>query len=207
MKLYNGLSPNGARVTVFLAEKGIDLPTQDIDILGGEARMEAFSRINPLGQVPVLELDDGFKLTESIAICRYLERLHLEPSLFGKTPREEAVIEMWTRRIELRLFNVASAISLHEFEFFKDMVDQNADYAAAQRREFAKRLVWFDGELADGRPFVAGEAFSIADIVGMGMLFLMGFSGLEIADDLVHVKRWAEAVKSRPTFPKMPQTG
>lgn len=205
MKLYNGLSPNGLRVMVFLAEKGVEMPTQMIDILSGETRQDTFLAINPLGQVPVLELDDGTRLTESIAICRYLEHLHPEPHLFGTTPRAQAIVEMWMRRMELRLFNTASDIGLHEFELFKDVVEQNADYAQSQRRLFAERLGWFNSALSDGRPFVVGETFSMADIIGMGMLFLMGFCGLEIPADLTHARRWAAAMKTRPSFPTMPQ--
>jgi len=204
MKLYNGISPNGLRVTIFLAEKKIEVPTQQINIIGGEARQEAFRKINPLPQVPVLELDDGVRLTESIAICRYLERLNPEPALFGKSSQEEAVIEMWMRRIELNLFDTISSIGLHELEFFKDTLEQNASYTASQRREFARRLAWFDEAMSDGRLFVAGKTFSIADIVGMGMLFLMQFSGVELPPKLTHARRWETAMKARPSFPGTP---
>lgn len=204
MKLYNGMSPNGARVAVFLAEKEIEIPTQPVDLMAGEQRTDWFLEINSLGQVPVLELDDGSHLTESIAICRYLETLHPEPALFGKTPREQAFVEMWIRRIELWLFNVAGDIGQHEFPFFKDRIEQNADYAASRRRDFAQRLRWLDQELSDDRPFVGGERFSMADIVGMTMLMLAGFAAIALPDELTHVKRWEAAMKARPSFPSMP---
>ncbi|MEM9524656.1 MAG: glutathione S-transferase family protein, partial [Pseudomonadota bacterium] len=184
MKLFNGISPNGARVAIFLAEKGIEIPVQPIDLMAGEARTEAFRKINSLGQVPVLQLDDGRHLAESIAICRYLEQLHPKPALFGGTPVEKAFVEMWIRRMELRLFNTVGDVGLHEFEFFKDHVEQNADYAAAQRRQFFERLKWLEEELADGRPFVTGETFSMADIVGMTMLLIMGYAGIALPADL-----------------------
>ena len=205
MKLYNGFSPNGARVAIFLAEKGIDLPTQTIDIFKGETRTDAFREINSLGQVPVLELDDGRRLCETIAICRYLEHLYPDPALFGTDPETQAFIEMWTRRMELWLFNVAADVPLHRMEIFKDIIEQNADYAASRARAFDKRLFWFDQELSDGRPFVAGEAFSIADIVGMSMLMIVRFMGMEIPASLSHVKRWESAVTARPSFPQLPQ--
>lgn len=204
MKIYNAISPNGARIAVFLAEKGIEIPTQQINLMAGEAATDEFLKINSLGQVPVLELDDGRHLTESLAICRYLEHLHPEPALFGKTPVEQAFVEMWSRRMELRLFNVVGDIGLHEFEFFKGRVEQNAEYAASRRRDFEARLRWLDAELSDERPFLAGEAFSVADITGMAMLMITGFAGINIPNELTHVKRWEIAVTSRPSFPKMP---
>lgn len=205
MKLYNGFSPNGARVAIFVAEKGLDLPVETIDIFKGETRTEAFREINSLGQVPVLELDDGRRLCESIAICRYLDHLYPNPPLFGTGAEDQAFVEMWTRRMELWLFNVAADVPLHRVEIFKDIVEQNADYAASRARAFDKRLVWFDRELSDGRPFVTGPSFSIADIVGMTMLIVTRFMGMKIPQSLTHVKRWENAVVTRPSFPAMPQ--
>ena len=204
MKLYNAASPNGARVAVFLAEKGVEIPTQQINLMAGEAATDEFLKINSLGQVPVLELDDGRHLTESIAICRYLEHLHPDPALFGKTPVDQAFVEMWSRRMELRLFNAVGDIGLHEFEFFKDHVEQNAAYAASRRRDFDQRLRWLDMELSDERPFLAGEAFSVADITGMAMLMITGFAGINVPDELARVKRWEISMRARPSFPKMP---
>ena len=204
MKLYNGLSPNGARVAIFLAEKKIELPTQAIDIMKGETRTEEFLRVNSLGQVPVLELDDGRHLTESIAICRYLEHLHPEPALFGTMPEEQAFIEMWARRIELGIMRSIGDVALHEFEFFKDRIEQNADYAASMRRSFQTQLQWLDEALSDERPFLAGETFSIADVIGMSMLIVTDFGKYDIPDELRRVKRWEASVRARPSFPKLP---
>lgn len=204
MKLYNGMSPNGARVEIFMAEKGIEIPTQSVDLMANEAQAPDFLKINALGQVPVLQLNDGRHLTESVAICRYLEHLFPDPNLFGKTPEEQAFIEMWMRRMELWLFNVAGDVGLHEIEFFKYRVEQNADYAAYCRRTLVDRLAWLDTEMADGRSFIAGDAFTMADIIGMTLLFIMGFTQIEIPSELTNVIRWQQAMVSRPTFPKMP---
>jgi glutathione S-transferase len=114
MKLYNGLSPNGARVTTFLAEKGVDIPTVDISVLDGQTRTPEFRKINSLGQVPVLELDDGTILTESVAICRYLELIHPKPSLFGESRVEQAQIEMWNRRMERHIFDTVGNVGMHK---------------------------------------------------------------------------------------------
>ena len=205
MKLHNGFSPNGARVAIFLAEKGLDLAIEPVDVVGGGTHTEAFRQINTLEQVPVLELDDGRYLAESVAICRYLEERHPEPALFGASPEERAFVDMWIRRIELNLFNVAGDIGQHEFEFFKDRIEQNAAFAAARRRDLDQKFRWLDGELSDGRPFVAGADFSMADIIGMTMLMLIGFAGIAIPEDLAHARRWAGAVRSRPSFPQMPK--
>lgn len=204
MKLYNGVSPNGARVMIYMAEKGIEIPTQSIDIMANESHTPEFLKVNALGQVPVLQLDDGRYLTESIAICRHLESLHPSPSLFGETPEEQAFVEMWMRRMELWLFNVAGDVGLHEIEFFKYRVDQNADYAAYCRRILVERLAWLDTEMADGREFIAGDTFTMADIIGMGLVMVMGFTQIETPPELTNVARWQQVVASRPTFPQMP---
>lgn len=205
MKLYNGFSPNGARVSIFIAEKSIDLPVKEINVLRGETRTETFLKMNSLGQVPVLELDDGRCLTESVAICRYLEELHPDPALFGSTPEERAFIEMWTRRMELWLFWMAGNIGLHEMEYFRDKVEQNADYAASCRRGLITRLEWLNDEITDGREFVAGPKFSMADIIGMTTLMIMQIVQIELPSKLTHLKRWEAAVIGRPSFPKFPQ--
>jgi len=204
MKLYNGMSPNGMRVVVFMAEKGIDLPTTPIDIMAGETRSDAYLKINPLGEVPALELDDGQIITESIAICRYLEATQGGPALFGASPKEQAVVEMWNRRMELRVLSVIGDVGRHEFALFKDRYEQMPDYAASQRRLFTKRLQWLDSELADGRPFIAGDKFSAADITGMAVLRICMFSQTDIPADLTHLKKWENAVKSRASWPQMP---
>lgn len=204
MKLHNGMSPNGARVSIFLAEKGIDVPLQPVDIMQGETRAEPFLSINPLGEVPVLELDNGRYLTESIAICRYLEALNPTPALFGATPEEQAFVEMWNRRMELRMFNVLGDVGRHEFEMFKDQIEQVPAFARVQRGQFQDRLKWFDGEMSDGRAYVAGENFSVADITGMAMLLLCGFAQIDIPEELTHARRWAASVMSRASWPMPP---
>lgn len=157
MKLYNGMSPNGFRVDIFLKEKSIEIPTQQIDIMGGETRRDAYLKINPLGEVPALELDDGRVLTETMAICRYLEVLHPEVPLLGKTAAEQGFIEMWNRQIELRVFNVIGDVGLHEFPLFADKIKQFPDYAAEQRKEFIRRLEWLDNEISDGVLILLGK--------------------------------------------------
>ncbi len=202
MKLYNGMAPNGLRLTVFLAEKRIKIPTEITNPLDGTTRTEAFLEINPLGEIPALQLDSGEVITESLAICRYLEELHPDQPLFGANILDRARIEMWNRRIELRLFRAIGDVGLHEIEFFKDKVEQIPDYAETQRRTFLKELSWLDNSLSDGRTFIAGETFSVADITGAAALMVAQFVKVDIPDELNHFKKWAGRIMSRPSFPK-----
>ncbi|MEO0997760.1 MAG: glutathione S-transferase family protein [Pseudomonadota bacterium] len=201
MKLYSGLSPNGLRAGVFLAEKGIELPTVDIDIPGGQARTAAFRQKNSLGEVPVLELDDGTFLTESLAICRYLEALHPDPPLMGSSPLGIARVEMWSRRIEQQIMGPIAEVGRHTFTFFADKFEQVPEYAETQQRLLAKNLAWLDTELADGRTYVCDDAFSVADITGMAALMVCQFANTPVPEELRHVKRWETALCSRPTWP------
>ena len=203
MRLYNGVSPNGARVEIFMAEKDIVIPVVPINVPAGETRESDFLKRNSLAEIPVLELDDGSHLTESVAICRYLETLHPTPPLFGEDALSQARIEMWNRRMELKVFNAIGDFARHEFEFFKSR-GQVPEFAVFRRREFAEILSWLDRELSDGRPFIAGQAFSIADITGMATLILMKFAEYVVPEKLGFVTAWTERMYSRSSFPKWP---
>lgn len=197
MKLYDAMAPNPRRVRIFMAEKGIELPIQLLELMQGDSRTPEFLAKNSLGETPVLELDDGRYLTESIAICRYLELLHPEPALFGKSPEEQAYVEMWTRRMEQLIMGPFGQLGLHSFEFFADKIEQVPAYAETQQRLIPKRLAWLDNEISDGRTFVAGEAFSVADITGVAALMIGNFINFEIPAELKHVHAWADRVQSR----------
>jgi len=200
MKLYDSMTPNSLRVKVFLAEKGIEVPRHKINVLGGDTRTPEFLAINSLGEIPVLELDGGEILCESVAICRYFEALHPEPRLLGESAFEQANIEMWNRRVEFHVFGPIGDAARHSIPFFADKVEQIEAYAASQVRRFDKNWAWFDRELSDGRPFVAGEAFSIADITGMAALMVCDISNKVLPSALKHAKRWEEAMRARPSF-------
>lgn len=199
MKFYNAAAPSPRRVRIFLAEKGIEIPRVDLDLPGGETRSEAFRRKTRLCQVPLLELDDGRVITESQAICRYLEALHPEPSLFGRDPLECAEIEMWDRRMELEIMNPLGQIARHSFAFFADKLTQVPAFAEAQRADVAANFAWLDEELSDGRPFVAGERFSAADITGMTAVMIADFVEVAIPA-LPHLSRWNAAIRARPSW-------
>lgn len=200
MKLYDAMTPNSLRVKVFLAEKGIDLPRQIVDVMGGGTRTPEFLKINSLGELPVLELDDGTILTETVAISRYLEGLHPDPSLLGKTPLDQARIEMWNRRVELHLFNTIGGYGRHTIPFFADKVQQIPEYADSMKAEAQKIWKWLDTELSDGRAFVAGDDFSIADITAMAAFFVSDICQIELSADQANAKRWEQKLRARESF-------
>ena len=200
MKLYTCEAPNPFRVKVFLLEKGIELPTQVVSVLDGETRQPDFLRINSLAEVPVLELDDGSYLTESVAICRFLETQHPTPALFGDSPLEVARVDMWNRRMEQQIMTPIGEVARHTFSLFADRYEQVPAYADTQMRLQLKRWAWLDRELADGRTYVCEDQFSVADITGMTALKICGYVGQDIPADLVHVRRWEAAVKDRPSW-------
>ena len=199
MKLYN-LPPgtNPRRVRIFLAEKGIEVPMVDIDMMKDEHRTPDFLAINPLGTLPVLELDDGTILTESIAICRYFEALHPEPPLFGRTALEQAQVEMWDRRIELEFMRPISEAFRHGDDFWKDRLTQVPDYAEVARERVFENLSWLDDRLAD-REFIATDDYTVADISAQCGFLLGKNTGTPIPETCANVLRWFEAVTHRPT--------
>ncbi len=203
MKLYNGMSPNGMRVKIYLAEKGIEVPVTNIDVMAGETQKPNYLALNSLGEVPVLVLDDGQIITESLAIFRYFEVLHPTPSLMGTTAAQQANIEMWARRVEQQIFATVSAIGVHEIPYFKYKIEQMPDYAVSMRRAFIKKLAWLDKEMSDGRLFIAGDDFSVADIAGMAALMVCRFINIEIPKEFTYVTKWAKSVQSRPTWPSV----
>jgi glutathione S-transferase len=199
VKLYDSkAAPNPRRVRIFLAEKGVELPTVQVDLAKAENRAAAFLARNPFGGVPVLELDDGTHIAESVAICRYVERLHPAPPLLGSDPKDEALVEMWQRRMELDLFNQVTGSFRNTHDFFKGRIEQVPEYGAVCKRAAEKRLAWLDGELA-GRPFVAGERYTIADITALCAIDFGRVTGIRIQPDQKHLQRWHEAVSSRPS--------
>lgn len=199
MKLYNlppGLNPR--RVRIFLAEKGIDIPTVDIDMTKGENHTAEFLAMNPLGTLPVLALDDGAILTESIAICRYLEELHPTPSLFGETPLERAQIEMWNRRVELHLMRNQVDNFVHTNAFWTGRREQVEAYGQLAKDAAEDVMGWLNEELG-GREFIAGDRYSVADISAQCSILLGKNTGTPIPPGLPNLSRWWDMVSARPT--------
>ncbi|WP_315920041.1 glutathione S-transferase [Mesorhizobium sp. SP-1A] len=200
MKLFDGgRAPNPRRVRVFLAEKGIEVPLVPVDMGALEHKGETVSSRNPLRRLPVLELDDGTILTESVAICRYFEELHPEPALFGKGALGKALVEMWQRRMELNLMLPVAFAFRHIHPAMKEWeVPQIPEWGEANKPKAIGFLRLLDRELA-GRPFVAGDAYSIADITGMIAVDFMKPARIQVPPECTNVLRWHGEVSSRPS--------
>jgi glutathione S-transferase len=200
MKLYDSkMAPNPRRTRIFLAEKGITVPTEQVDMMTMAHKTPEYTAINPLQRMPALVLDDGTVIAESIAICRYFEALQPEPPLFGVGAKEVAVIEMWKRRCEINFFANVAAVFRHLHPAMKELeVPQVPAYAEAMR----PRAVWFleflNRELS-GREFVAGDRFSVADITTLCAVDFMKPSRIVMPEGLDHLKRWHAAVSARPS--------
>lgn len=200
MKLYDGgRAPNPRRVRIFLAEKGISVPTVQIDIMALEQKGASIHALNPLMRVPILELNDGTAIAESVAICRYFEALHADPALMGRGAQDQALVEMWNRRMELNLGSAIGAVARHGN---KGMVTlepvQVPEWAEFNRLQVPGLLSWLNGELAD-REYIAGAHYSIADITALCMIDFMKVTKIPLGEDNVHLLRWHEAVSGRPS--------
>ena len=200
MKLYDGgRAPNPRRVRIYLAEKGIEVPKEPVDLGALQHKSAAFTALNPVQRLPVLVLDDGTAISESIAICRYFEALHPDPTLFGRGAMEIARIEMWNRRLELHLLFPVSHVFRHTHPAMKELeVPQVPAWAEANKPRIAAFLEILDREL-ERHPFVAGDHYSVADITGLVAIDLMKPAKLALPDELGNVRRWHKDVSSRPS--------
>ena len=200
MKLYDGgRAPNPRRVKIFLAEKGLTVPVEQVDLGKLAHKKPEYTAINPLQRVPALELDDGTIITESIAICRYFEQLHPEPALFGKGPKDMAMVEMWERRIEFHLLAPISHIFRNSHPAMKEMeVPQVPAWAEANKPRVMDFLTILDGVLKDRR-FVAGDRYTVADITGLVCIDFLKPAKLAVPETLANLKRWHAEVSARPS--------
>jgi glutathione S-transferase len=199
MLLYDTtLAPNPRRVRIFLAEKGIEVPVAQVDIGKAENRQPPFLAKNPLGGVPILELDDGRFLAESVAICRYFEAQHPDPPLMGVDGSDAAFVEMWNRRMEIEILRKTADCFRNTHEFFKGRIPQVAEYGELCRSTARERLAWLDGELAD-REFIAGDRYTIADITALVGIDFGRPSEIGVAPDQKNLARWYQAVSTRPS--------
>lgn len=200
MKLYDlPPSPNARRVRIFIAEKGLDIPVVPVDMMAGENHTPAYLAKNPLGKMPVLELDDGTCIAESAAICRYLEETNPNPPLLGESARERALVDMWHRRMEFELLDPMISLFVNTGEMWKDRVTQIPELAEASREKVQARMEWLNEEL-EGREFVATDDYTIADITAQ-CAFVMGKAalGIRIPESLINLNDWWQRVSARPT--------
>jgi glutathione S-transferase len=200
MKLYDGgKAPNPRRVQIFLKEKGIEIEREQLDINAREQKSEAFSKLNPMQTVPVLELDDGQIIAESVAICRYFEEVQPEPALMGRTPVGKAMVEMWQRRAELNLLMPVAFAFRHLHPGAKTIEPlQIGEWGDLNKERAGRTMRIFDEKLADSE-FIAGDDFTIADITAFVACQFMKVAKIERPEELVHLNRWFAAVSERPS--------
>lgn len=200
MKIYESTrAPNPRRVRIFLAEKGVEVPYEQVDIAAAKNREPDFLAINPMGGVPVLVLDDGTYIAESVAICRYFEALNPEPRLMGgPDAKDAALVEMWQRRMEIELFGYMTGCFRNTSSFFKGRIPQVAEWGEVCRQTAFKRLEWLDSELAN-REFIAGDRYTIADITALVAVDFGRASDIRVKPEHKNLQRWHEVVSKRPS--------
>lgn len=200
MKLFGerNPAPNPRRVRIFLAEKALDLPYEDVSLRKRAHKTPEFRAKNSLGQVPVLELDDGTTLCESVSICRYLEELHPAPALFGETALERAQIDMWIRRVEFVLMQPIAAVWVHAHPLTAGLGAQFKDFGESRRELAAKAMLWLDRELT-GHDYIAGTRFSMADIAALTSIDFASFIGLALPSPCERLRTWHARVSQRPS--------
>lgn len=189
---------NPRRVRIFLAEKGLQIPLQAVDGAQNENRTAAFLAINPLGKLPVLQLDDGTYLSESITICRYLEALYPQTPLFGEDPKSQAIVDMWIRRLESEMVLPLTSAFKHTGAYWQDKYPQEPAMGQWWRERADEAFHWLDQVLVN-RAFVATDQYTMADIVLQCALIIAKPTGTPIPPDCKHISRWYTDVSARPT--------
>ncbi len=200
MKLYNSIGPNPHIVRMFIAEKGLDIPKHEVNLVAGENRQPDHLKRNPHGQMPCLELDNGQFISEITAICEYLEDKHPKPALIGATPEEKAETRMWTRRVDLNICEpLAAGFRYGEGEkLFAGRILTVPEASAGLKKVAQNRLAWLDGQLA-GKEFLCGNRFTLADILLYGFLEFGGSVGQPLDPQNKNVAAWFARVKARPS--------
>ena len=191
--------PNPRRVRIYLAEKGLTVPMETVDIMTRRNRQPDFLEKNPTGGIPILELDDGTCIAESVAICRYFEELHPEPPLFGTGAKERAIVEMWLRRVELNLMVPIGMVWVHGHPLTAKLIRQIPEAAAQNRVRTDMGYRLLNDQLAENA-FIAGDSYSVVDAVALATYdFGAGLVGVPPDDGLTHLARWHAAVSARPS--------
>ena len=201
MKLYSAAmpAPNPRRVRIFAAEKGIDLPEEMLVMPAREHKSDGHLARNSLGQVPVLELDDGTFISETIAICRYLDEIHPNPPMFGRDALEKALVDMWVRRIDIQLGEPTKMFWRHAHPATAALVDQHKAFGDSNRDHLHRAARWLDSELSDGRAFIVGDLYTIADIAALTIIDFAELIGLDPLAGAGLVTQWHARVSARPS--------
>lgn len=205
MKLYDAAmpAPNPRRVRIFLAEKGLSVPLVPVSLAAGEHKQDEHRARNSLGQVPVLELDDGTAISETISICRYLEALQPQPPLFGATPKEIGLIDMWIRRVEQQIGAHVGHVWINAHPYTERYakthgIQRYADFGDYSRGRALGGMTWLDREIA-GRDYIAGDSYSMADIAALSIVDFAAFIGIEMPEDCAGLRAWHARVSARPS--------
>lgn len=201
MKLYSSIGPNPRVVTLFMAEKGLSLDTEQVDIMAGANRQPDYLAKNPTGGTPLLELDDGRLIAESVAICEYLEEAHPTPPLIGATPEERAQTRMWVRRIDLGYVqpSVFAFRGTTGLPMFKDRMTCVPEGAEGMKAVANEGLAVIDAQLGRGE-YVLGARFSLADIMLAAFHDFAGQVGLAIDPRFANIHGWRTRIAARPAF-------
>jgi glutathione S-transferase len=200
MKFYNSIGPNPRVVNMFMAEKGIDIPKERVDLMAGDNRKEPYLSKNPAGQMPALELDDGVVLCEILPICEYLDETHPNPPLIGSNAEERGITRMWTRRIDLNVCEpMANGFRFGEgLQLFQNRIRTIPEASAGLKETAKEKLAWLDGLIA-GRQWVVGDRFTLADI----LLYVFVEFGAQVGQPLdpanKNLAAWRERVAARPS--------
>ena len=200
MQLYDSFGPNPRAMRMFLAEKGITIPIKNVDLMGAENRKPPYTDRNPGGQLPALELDNGKCIGETVAIWEYLEEKHPKPALIGTNAEERAEARQWQRRVELQITeHMYNGFRFSEgAELFKTRMRILPEAAPGLKLTVQDKLKWLDG-LLEGKQYIAGDRFTIADIILFCALDFGGGVGQKIDPSLKNVNAWFKRVDSRPS--------
>ncbi len=191
-------APNPRRVRIFLAEKGIDLPETNVDMRKREHKSPEYRAKNSLGQIPMLELDDGTCISETVAICRYFEETHPETPMFGRTAVEKAQVDMWIRRIEFTVMMPVGMFWRHAHPFTAALLNQFKDFGESNRETYNGAQKWLNREL-EGREFLVGDSLTMADICLLSTVDFADWIGLPVQEEYEHLAAWRARMKARPS--------
>lgn len=191
-------APNPRRVRIFLAEKGIDLPETTVDMRKREHKSPEYRAKNSLGQIPMLELDDGTCISETVAICRYFEETHPETPMFGRTAVEKAQVDMWIRRIEFTVMMPVGMFWRHAHPFTAALLTQFKDFGESNRETYNGAQKWLNREL-EGRGFLVGDSLTMADICLLSTVDFADWIGLPVLEEYEHLAAWRARMKARPS--------
>lgn len=201
LKIYEmRIAPNPRRVRIFLAEKGIEnIEFIELDLQKGDNLSHEFKQKNPMGKVPVLELEDGRCINETVAICRYFEELYPNNPLFGTDAYDKAQIEMWQRWAEFYFLLPTGMCFQHSSGYFKDRMNPIKEWGDECRHQIEKFMCFLNEHLSENT-YLAGDDFSIADITAFCTIDFNRVNRISIQDDQMHLKRWYQDVAARPSI-------